>query len=61
MQQDIIMSFLVYESLLKVKLLIVLVKDLTDQCFHNGFTFKELIALLLNHQDIKVSIPTLHS
>ena len=30
----------------------MIVKDLIGQCFHDGFTAKELIVLLQNHQDI---------
>ena len=40
----------------KVKLLLILVNDLRGQHFHDGFTFKELIALLQDHHNIKINV-----
>ena len=38
----------------------MLMKDLIDKHFHEGFTYKRIISLLKNCHDIKVSLCGLH-
>ena len=47
---------LLHEKLLKVLLFIMLMKDLTDKYFHEGFRYREIIALLKNRRGINVSL-----
>ena len=51
---------LLHENLVKVKLLIMLVKDLIDKYFHEGFRYKEIIASLKNNHGIKFGLRKLH-
>ena len=51
---------MLHENLLKVWLFIMRMKGLIDKHFHEGFWYKEIIALLKNCHGIKVSLCALH-